>query len=125
MQRIRADALAAAIMQELSEYSQEVTDQLKEEVLAAAEECVEEIKMKAPVCTGKYKRGWKFKVVYESNEDIRILIYNSAKPQITHLLENGYAKRSGGRVTGTPHIRPAEENAEERLLKKVKVIVKG
>ena len=72
MQRIRADALAAAIMQELSEYSQEVTDQLKEEVLAAAEECVEEIKMKAPVCTGKYKRGWKFKVVYESNEDIRI-----------------------------------------------------
>lgn len=124
MQRIRADALAAAIMQELSEYSQEVTDQLKEEVLAAAEGCVEEIKMKAPVCTGKYKRGWKFKVVYESNEDIRILIYNSAKPQITHLLENGYAKRTGGRVSGTPHIRPAEENAEERLLKKVKVIVK-
>ena len=125
MQRIRADALAVAITRELSEYSQEVTERLKEEVLAAAKRCVEEIKMKAPVCTEKYKKGWKFKVVYESNEDIRIMIYNSAKPQITHLLENGYAKRSGGRVPGIPHIRPAEKNAEERILKKVKVIVKG
>ena len=47
MQRIRADALAVAITRELSEYSQEVTERLKEEVLAAAKRCVEEIKMKA------------------------------------------------------------------------------
>lgn len=125
MQKVKVNDLADAIIQELSEYDQEITEQLKEEVLEVAEECVKEIKLKAPVCTGKYKRGWKFKVVYESKEDIRILIYNSAKPQITHLLENGYAKQSGGRVSGTPHIRPAEKNAEERLTKKVKVIVQG
>lgn len=124
MQRTKVDDLTSAIMQELSEYSQEITDQLKEEIQEAAEECVKEIKLRAPVCTGKYKRGWKLKVVYESQEDIRVMIYNSSKPQITHLIENGYAKRNGGRVSGRPHISPAETAAERRLLEKVKVVIK-
>lgn len=123
--RVKADDLAAAIMLELSGYNQEVTEHLKEEIRETAEECVKEIKLRAPVCTGKYKRGWKFKIVYETREDIRIMVYNAAKPQLTQLLENGHAKRNGGRVMGIPHIAPAEKNAERRLEEKVKVVVKG
>ena len=122
---VRPDELAVEIMAELETYNQEVTDRLKEEVNKVADECVQEIKMKSPVKTGKYRRGWKKKVVFENAENIRIRVHNSTKPQITHLLEFGFAKRNGGRAQGTPHIYPAQQSAAKKLVDRAKVIVKG
>ena len=51
--------------------------------------------------------------------------------QLTHLLEYGHElKSASGKTLGTvgakPHIRPAELNAEKKLMKKkVKVTVRG
>ena len=118
---VKADEIRDAIVNELLSYSQEVTDEIKEAVRDTANECVTMIKQKSPKDTGEYRKGWKAKVVYESNTDIRVNIYNANKPQLTHLLENGHAKRDGGRVEGTPHIAPAEKYAEETLMDKVRV----
>lgn len=125
MKKVRPEELAVEIMAELSQYSQEVADEIKEEVKQVAEECVREIKAKSPTRTGKYKRGWRYKIVFENREDIRIRVYNSAKPSLTHLLEFGHATRSGGRVEGRPHIYPAEQNAAKKLEKRAKVVVRG
>lgn len=117
--------LAEAIAKELEQYSQDVTDGLKKEVKQVAKECKLEIQQKSPVLTGDYKKGWRDQVEYESGQDIRVVVRNKTDYQLTHLLENGHAKVNGGRVQGKPHIRPAEQNAEKKLLQRVKVVVKG
>lgn len=64
-------------------------------------------------------------MVYENREDVRVVVRNKTDYQLTHLLENGHAKVNGGRVEGKPHIGPAEQNAEKKLMQKVKVVVRG
>lgn len=124
-QKVRPEELAIAIIAELENYQQEVTDAIKADVKETAKECVKEIKMKAPVRTGEYKRGWKYEIEYESNTDIRVRVYNSAKPKLTHLLEFGHASRNGGRVPGIQHIAPAEKNAVKKLEKKARVTLQA
>lgn len=125
MANVKINNLADAVMQELQDYSDEVTEQLKKEVKQVAKECVKEIKQNAPELTGDYVKSWRQKTVFESSNDIRVVVHSKDEYRLTHLLEYGHAKVNGGRVPGKAHIRPAELNAEEKLLKKVKVVVKG
>lgn len=124
MSNISPDQLAEAIMEELLNYSEEVTEQIKKDVRAVAKECVKKIKLRAPESTGAYKKGWKYKVVHDSPTDIRIVVFNTKKPQLTHLLEYGYAKKSGGRVEGIRHILPAEQMVQREMANRVKVAVR-
>lgn len=124
MAGITVDELADTVADELEQYSQEVTDGLKKEIKAVAKEAVATLKQTSPRKTENYAKGWTSKTEYESAEDIRVRVYNAKKPQLTHLLENGHAKVTGGRVDGHPHIGPAEMQAEKRLDTKVKVVVR-
>lgn len=121
---VKVDNLAEAIMEELRAYSDEASEALKESVKETSKECAAEIRENAPKQSGKYRKGWKSKVEYESRTDIRTTVYNSARPQLTHLLEYGHAKKNGGRVEGRPHIRPAEEQLESKLERKIQVKMK-
>lgn len=125
MAGIKVSDLAQAVAQELADYSQDVTDGVKKEVKQVAKDVVTEMKQTSPRNSGDYAKGWKSRVEYESPEDIRVRVYNSKKPQLTHLLENGHAKQNGGRVNGIPHIGPAEQRAEDSLEGKVKVVARG
>lgn len=121
---IPIDKLATEIEAELAKYSQEVAEQIKIDVQEVAKECVAEIKQKSPKRIGKYRRGWRKEVVYESDEDLRIVVHNKTSGQLTHLLEFGHAKVNGGRVDGRPHIGPAEQRAKKSLIEKAKVAVR-
>ena len=121
---IKIDNLADAVIKELSEYKQSVVDGVKTDAKTVAKETQKEIQLNSPVLTGDYRKGWKNKVLYDGENDIRIAVYNKTDYQLTHLLEYGHAKRDGGRVEGKPHIRPAEQHAEDKLLKKVKVRIR-
>lgn len=122
---VKIDGLADAIAQELSVYSQEVTDGIKRDVRQVAKECRDEIKANSPKKSGDYAKGWSTMVNHESTTDIRITVHNRKHAQRTHLLEDGHAKANGGRVEGRPHIAPAEQHAAEKLEKKVKVTVRA
>lgn len=127
MKTIKPDELAAAIMDELHTYDQKVTDGIKKEIRQVAKECRQDIVEHSPVDTGEYKSGWKDKVKYEDASNIRITVYNKKEPYITHLLEHGHAGPGGiakGSARPFPHIAPAEQRAEEKLMRKVKVVVK-
>lgn len=131
---VTVDKLADAIAAELKEYSQEVTDSLKADVKAVAKDTVQELKSTSPKeqgpskRKGRYAKGWNASEMYESDTDIRITVHNKTDYQLAHLLEFGHEVVVGGKVVGhyngIPHIRPAEEQAEEKLIKRVKVSVK-
>ena len=118
---IEISDLAATIVEELSSYQEETTKELEKQIKEVATHCKEEIQKKSPVSTGVYKKGWKLKAE-KKNGHVLYKVYNVSKPQLTHLLEYGHVKQNGGRVGGTVHIRPAEEQAEKELLKKIKEI---
>lgn len=124
-QKIPIDGLADAIAKELAAYNQEVTDGMKDAVKEAAQECTKQIKQNSPVLTGSYRKGWTDKVMYDGREDIRVTVYNRTDYQLTHLLEHGHAKVNGGRVAGKAHIGPAAQDAEDKLLREIQVVVRG
>lgn len=127
--KVSADGMADAIIRELREYGQEVTENMKKEVQDAGTLCRKELRVSSPKLTGSYAKGWRKKTAYEDSKEIRVQVYNATDYQLTHLLEHGHALVSYGKVRGTvgakPHIGPAEEKAEKQLLKKTKIIVKG
>ena len=122
--KIRLQELEIEIVKELKDYSDEVAEGIKKAVKDVVKETVRTLKATSPRDTGEYARGWTSKVEFESSEDIRVRISNRTKPQLTHLLENGHAKVNGDRVDGRPHIRPAEQDAADKLVGAVKVVIK-
>lgn len=119
MARTTIDNMAAQIMEGLNEYAGLCTDAMKAAVNDTGKEVKKEIQAGAPVRTGKYKKSWTTKKVAENSNSITVVVHSKDRYQIAHLLEHGHAKRGGGRVNGTPHIAPAEENGVQSLKEKI------
>ncbi len=122
---VSVDQMAAAIEEELEKYKDLASDELKKAVKKAGKTAKSDINESAPVRTGKYAKSWKSKVTAEDSERIQVTVYSPSRYMIAHLLENGHAKRGGGRVRAIPHIGPAEEHAEEVLLKDIERALRG
>ena len=56
---------------------------------------------------------------------MRYTVYNKKYYRLTHLLEKGHAKRSGGRVPAQVHIAPAEEVTKKKFVQDVEAAVRG
>jgi hypothetical protein len=109
----------------LQEYSSDVIDGIDEASEKISKNAVKKLKQDSPKDTKKYSKGWAVKTEKKYGETNSHIIYNKNKPQLTHLLEHGHAKRGGGRVEGKPHIRPVEEQVIQEFSAEVERIVKG
>ena len=118
--RITVDRLSDEIMDALEEYREMTDEVVRTAVDTVSKETKKIVQAGSPVQTGGYQKGWAVKKTSAKAGQVSITVYNRKKPGLTHLLENGHAKRGGGRVAGQPHIAPAEQYAVSELENKIK-----
>lgn len=111
--KIDIDELTKEIMKGLQEYSELADSEMKKAVRKTANSVKKEISANAPKLTGDYAKSWRASLTEERSHAIHMTVHaNPPEYRLAHLLENGHAKRGGGRVEGKSHIAPAEKNGE-------------
>ena len=115
MATIRPDQLVKEVMDGLEEYAGLAADVLKKEIQKAGKTAKAQIEQTAPKKTGRYAKSWAVKKTRETSNTLEVTVHSKDRYALAHLLENGHAKRGGGRVAAIPHIAPAEETALQSL----------
>lgn len=124
-QKVSVDGMAAAIMDGLKEYAELATTSMKKAVRKSAKTVKDEISSGAPKRTGAYAKSWTVKKTGESSNSLVLTVHSKNRYQIAHLLENGHAKRGGGRVSARVHIAPAEQKGIEQLEQEIERSLKN
>ena len=120
MSNVKIEDLDKEIMKSLNEYADFATDEMKKAVKESSKAIRKEIQATTPKDTGAYAKSWAIKTQKETSDSIDQVVHSRNRYQLAHLLENGHAKRGGGRVPGQPHIKPAEEKGKEQLVEDIK-----
>ena len=123
---MQIDDLADAINEALVGYVENITQGITTAGYEAAKECRKMLKQTSPKRHGDYGKSWVIsKQKGRPGEPTKYIVHNKEHYRLTHLLEKGHAKRSGGRTRAIPHIAPAEETAKEKFIQDVEAIIRG
>lgn len=123
--RVSIDKLASVVMDGLLEYADLSAADVKKAVKNAGATALNDIAENAPKDTGAYAKSWTVKNSRETANSLTVTVYSKNRYQLTHLLEFGHAKRGGGRVSGKPHIAPAEQKAIAALEQEITKALEG
>lgn len=123
--------LSAQIEKDLTIYSQEITDSLKDIAKDYSKELVKKTKATAPVGnrkSNKYKDSIKSKKINETPRGITYVWYVDSKDsnyRLTHLLVHGHVKRNGGRTRANDFLKTAVDDVIPKYLKAVEEVIKN
>lgn len=104
---ITADKLSETINKALTEYNENVVEGLKKQTKRAMKDLVTNTKADAPV--GKRQKHYRDHITSGTLSDTKFGIekvwyVRGSDYRLSHLLNNGHAKKNGGRVEGTNFI---------------------
>lgn len=125
MANVKIDELADEINKGLMEYANLTTTDIKKAVRKAGNTVRKDIAANAPKDTGTYAKSWSVKKTKETSNSLEVTVHSRNRYQLAHLLENGHAKRGGGRVAARPHIAKAEQSGIEAFEKEVDKALRG
>jgi hypothetical protein len=104
----------------LNDFQEDVQEATQKAIQSVAKQAVKKLKNESPKRTGKYAKGWAVETE-KGRVSFKATVYGkSGTYQLAHLLENGHAKRGGGRVPGIEHIAPVEQWATNEVQKEIK-----
>lgn len=117
-----------SIFKVLSEYKENIDEEVKETANKIAKEAKEDLINDSPRSkkerNQKYYKGWAIKKKINKNGKYVLAVWNKTNYRLTHLLEFGHNVKNGGKVKAVPHIRKVEEKMskefEEELKKKIR-----
>ena len=112
-----------AIKAALEEFEGEVMDTMAEIVPDLLKDAQKQLKKASPQRSGEYAKGWKVQTE-KTRTGVSGVLYNAKKPGLTHLLENGHAKRGGGRTTPQEHIAPVNDWVADEAVKRIEEAMK-
>ena len=125
MANINIDQIANEIANNLTKYGQSVQEGIDLSSEKVAKKTVKTLKQTSTENTGDYKKGWTDTKEKEFATNTSHTVHNKTDYQLTHLLENGHAKRGGGRVEARPHIKQAEEQAVDEFIQEVEEVIRN
>lgn len=105
------------VLDTYNEEFQQIVDSVVDNV---SKETAKKLKETSPKKSGEYASGWTVK----KNKEGDAIVYNSKKPQLTHLLEYGHVLiafgENRGRVPAYPHIKDAADWGIEEFEREVR-----
>lgn len=118
--------LVSAMVEAAETYTNEVRETVENGIDRIADETLKEVKSLSPTYEGnskklrkgKYRRGWTTSVK-RSRGKVQITVHNE-QYQLVHLLELGHLLKDGtgrvyGKVPAYPHVKIAQQHAEEKV----------
>lgn len=120
---INISGLQDSIQKLLRDYGEEAEEAVEEVAKKVAKDAKKELKATSPRGDGAgmhYADGWQYRVE-KSRVGTNMTVYNSKKPGLTHLLENGHVTRNGTSRTfpdtpAYPHIARVNEKAQHDFI---------
>ena len=125
---ISIEQLSDAVQKELTLYGQNIIDGVKKQAKQSMTQLVKETKATAPVGDRQkhYRDSIKGKKTEESDRSVSYTWYvDGPDYRLSHLLENGHALRTGGRVDGTHFIKNASDPILEQYQKAVEEVIQN
>ena len=121
----KIEELSSAIEDALGMYSKEIEAGIRKEVDISMKKLVIATKRDAPVRTGEYKKSISSK---KSSDRLgaysKVWYVKAPHYRLAHLLNNGHAKRGGGRINGDDHITKNEKAAVSEFQRAVKEVIR-